>query len=289
MDGLSGRLGAPQGRGHWLTDAHTGYGGPHAANLPDQRQGVAAALDAQARKARFLFPSRRAGPGATHRKPRPPCTSAPWRPCTTPRSTQTPRGPSFACPSIAELAFEVADDGRGFDPSTTRQGTACRAWPTGSTHSAATSKSIQVRPAHQDQRPSTRQRHQLTRSRSSPNDRADSPGASRKSCPMRAWSPATDVSIRMEDRLHQACQPACTISPCSHNDPSGRAGPPRTNPGLLPLGSAPPRPSHPYPHGSVPCGYRPTHMTGLRRTRVSYAVIFVPAVTIHRGADRLAP
>ena len=58
--------------------------------------------------------------------------------------------------SIAELAFEVADDGRGFDPSTTRQGTACRAWPTGSTHSAATSKSIQVRPGHQDQRPSTR-------------------------------------------------------------------------------------------------------------------------------------
>jgi hypothetical protein len=25
------------------------------------------------------------------------------------------------------------------------------------------------------------------------------------------------------------------------------------------------------------------------RTRVSYTVIFVPAVTIHRGADRLAP
>ncbi len=46
--------------------------------------------------------------------------------------------------SNAELRFEVTDNGQGFDPSTMQQGTACRAWPAGATHSAATSTSIQV-------------------------------------------------------------------------------------------------------------------------------------------------
>jgi signal transduction histidine kinase len=119
--------------------------------------GVAAALDAQARKAPIPVSVEAGGTGRYPQE-----TDAAVYFCTLEALHNAAKhaDPSRAIvrlsESIAELAFEVADDGRGFDPSTTRQGTACRAWPTGSTHSAATSKSIQVRPGHQDQRPSTR-------------------------------------------------------------------------------------------------------------------------------------
>lgn len=119
--------------------------------------GVAAALDAQARKAPIPVSVEAGGTGRYPQE-----TEAAVYFCTLEALHNAAKhaDPSRAIvrlsESIAELAFEVADDGRGFDPSTTRQGTACRAWPTGSTHSAATSKSIQVRPGHQDQRPSTR-------------------------------------------------------------------------------------------------------------------------------------
>jgi signal transduction histidine kinase len=119
--------------------------------------GVAAALDAQARKAPIPVSVEAGGTGRYPQE-----TEAAVYFCTLEALHNAAKhaDPSRAIvrlsESIAELAFKVADDGRGFDPSTTRQGTACRAWPTGSTHSAATSKSIQVRPGHQDQRPSTR-------------------------------------------------------------------------------------------------------------------------------------
>ena len=111
--------------------------------------GVAAALDAQARKAPIPVSVEAGGIGRYPQE-----TEAAVYFCTLEALHNAAKhaDPSRAIvrlsESIAELAFEVADDGRGFDPSTTRQGTACRAWPTGSTHSAATSKSIQVRPGH---------------------------------------------------------------------------------------------------------------------------------------------
>ncbi len=40
----------------------------------------------------------------------------------------------------ARSTFEVADDGRGFDPARPATAPACRGWPTGSTRSAAPSR-----------------------------------------------------------------------------------------------------------------------------------------------------
>ncbi len=54
--------------------------------------------------------------GATRRKPRPPCTSAPWRHDTTPRSTQTPPAPAFAYPKATPSSGSKSRQRPGFRP-----------------------------------------------------------------------------------------------------------------------------------------------------------------------------
>jgi len=63
--------------------------------------GIAAALDTQARRVPIPVSVEAGGIGRYTQEPRPPSTSAPWRPCATPRSTQMPPAPVFAWKTTA--------------------------------------------------------------------------------------------------------------------------------------------------------------------------------------------
>lgn len=69
---------------------------------------------------RSPFPSRRAGSRRYSQETEAAGYLCAWRPCATPRGTHTP--PAFACPKQRRAPFEVADNGQGFDPAATQQG-----------------------------------------------------------------------------------------------------------------------------------------------------------------------
>ena len=68
--------------------------------------------------------SRPTASGATRGTPRPPCTSASWKRCRTPRNTPARPGRAVAlsCPG-SHLEFTVTDDGTGFDTAKATHGT----------------------------------------------------------------------------------------------------------------------------------------------------------------------
>ena len=113
--------------------------GPRDLPAAARRQGPAAALEAQARKAPCRCRSRPTASGATRRRSRRPSTSARSRRCRTSRSTRSAlERDGLARPSATDTSsFEVTDDGAGFDAGATGTAPGCRAWPTGSTRSAA--------------------------------------------------------------------------------------------------------------------------------------------------------
>ena len=88
-------------------------------------QGLAAALRGAGRaRPRFPSRSRPTASGATRGTPRPPRTSASWRPCRTLPSTRGPPRPLSPCPArTAILEFTVTDDGAGFDTTHSTHGT----------------------------------------------------------------------------------------------------------------------------------------------------------------------
>ena len=86
-------------------------------------RGLAAALQSQARKATLPVHVDADGVGRYPQETRQPCTSAPWKPCRTYRSTPRPRMRGCACARTeASCCVEVTDDGRGFDVTAAARG-----------------------------------------------------------------------------------------------------------------------------------------------------------------------
>ena len=105
-------------------------------------KGLVAALEAQARKSPVpVDVGCRTAVGRYPPTSRPPSTSRVSRRCRTSPSTRRRARTVIRAQSNGDLTFEVVDDGRGFDPAERATEPVCRGSPTGSTRSAAPSRS----------------------------------------------------------------------------------------------------------------------------------------------------